>query len=70
MLGLYSRYIVGWMIAEHESARKARHFIRETVHNHIKGGSDLNLKAALVAQTEMESSIGNPEALHSTGILP
>lgn len=35
MLDLYSRYVVGWMVAEHESARKAQHFIRETVRNHL-----------------------------------
>jgi putative transposase len=43
MLDLYSRYVVGWMIAEHESSRKAQHFIRETVRNHIKGGTEVTI---------------------------
>jgi putative transposase len=30
MVDIFSRYTVGWMLAERESARKAQHFIRET----------------------------------------
>lgn len=58
MLDLYSRYVVGWMIAEHESARKAQHFIRETVHNHIKGGAEVTIHsdrgAPMTANTTRE----------------
>ncbi len=35
MIDIYSRYIVGWMLAERENARKAQHFIRETASRHL-----------------------------------
>lgn len=58
MLDLYSRYVVGWMIAEHESARKAQHFIRETVRNHLKGGAEVTIHsdrgAPMTANTTRE----------------
>jgi putative transposase len=69
MLDLYSRYVVGWMIAEHESARKAQHFIRETVRNHIKGGSDVTIHsdrgAPMTANTtrELLSLLGISQSL-------
>lgn len=41
MLDLFSRYVVGWMVAEHESARLAQHFIRDTVRRHLKEGEEI-----------------------------
>lgn len=43
MLDLYSRYVVGWMIAERENARLAQRFIRETVRRHIPAGQELTI---------------------------
>ena len=43
MLDLYSRYVVGWMVAEHESARLAQHFIRDTVSRHLKAGEEITI---------------------------
>jgi putative transposase len=43
MLDLWSRYVVGWMIAEHENARLAQRFIRETVNRHLEPGHDLTV---------------------------
>lgn len=43
MLDLYSRYVVGWMVAEHESARLAQHFIRDTVRRHLKEGEEITI---------------------------
>lgn len=43
MLDLFSRYIVGWMVTETESARNAQHFIRETVNKHLKKGDKITL---------------------------
>ncbi len=58
MLDLYSRYAVGWMVAEHESARKAQHFIRETVRNHLKDGETVTIHsdrgAPMTANTTRE----------------
>lgn len=69
MLDLYSRYVVGWMVAEHESARKAQHFIRETVHNHLKGGAEVTIHsdrgAPMTANTtrELLSLLGISQSL-------
>ncbi|HEY6564189.1 MAG TPA: IS3 family transposase, partial [Pirellulaceae bacterium] len=69
MLDLYSRYVVGWMIAEHESARKAQHFIRETVRNHLKGGAEVTIHsdrgAPMTANTtrELLSLLGISQSL-------
>lgn len=38
MLDIYSRYVVGWMLAERENGRRAQNFIRETVQKHRKNG--------------------------------
>ena len=58
MLDLYSRYVVGWMVAEHESARKAQHFIREAVRKHLRPGSKVTLHsdrgAPMTANTTRE----------------
>lgn len=58
MLDLYSRYVVGWMVAEHESARKAQHFIRETVRKHLKPGTQVTIHsdrgAPMTANTTRE----------------
>lgn len=58
MLDLYSRYVVGWMVAEHESARKAQHFIRETVRKHLKPGAAVTIHsdrgAPMTANTTRE----------------
>ena len=43
MLDLFSRYIVGWMIAERENARLAQRFIRETVNKHLQAGQELTI---------------------------
>lgn len=43
MLDLYSRYIVGWMVAESENARLAQRFLRETVRKHIAPGKELTI---------------------------
>jgi len=43
MLDLYSRYVVGWMVAERENARLAQRFIRETVRRHIPTGQELTI---------------------------
>lgn len=56
MLDLYSRYVVGWMVAEQESARKAQHFIRETVRKHLESG----------AKVAVHSDRGAPMTANST----
>ena len=38
MIDIFSRYVVGWMLAERENARRAQQFIRETVHRHLLNG--------------------------------
>jgi len=43
MLDLYSRYVVGWMVAEHETARLAQHFIRDTVRRHLREGEEITI---------------------------
>jgi putative transposase len=43
MLDLFSRYTVGWMVAERENARLAQRFIRETVRKHIPTGQELTI---------------------------
>ena len=43
MLDLYSRYVVGWMVACRENARLAQHFIRTTVQKHLKPGQNLTI---------------------------
>jgi len=69
MLDLYSRYIVGWMVAEHESARKAQHFIRETVHTHLENGDEVTIHsdrgAPMTANTtrELLSLLGITQSL-------
>jgi putative transposase len=35
MIDIFSRYVVGWMLAERENARRAQNFIRETVQKHL-----------------------------------
>jgi putative transposase len=43
MLDLFSRYTVGWMVAERENARLAQRFIRETVNKHLASGQELTI---------------------------
>lgn len=43
MLDLYSRYVVGWMVATRENARLAQHFIRTTVQKHLQQGQKLTI---------------------------
>jgi putative transposase len=38
MIDIFSRYVVGWMLAERENARRAQHFIREVVQRHLVPG--------------------------------
>ena len=40
LIDLYSRFVVGWMLAEHENARLAAHFLRESLRK-IQGERDL-----------------------------
>lgn len=69
MLDLYSRYIVGWMVAEHENARLAQHFIRETVRRHLREGSEVAVHsdrgAPMTANTtrELISLLGLSQSL-------
>lgn len=43
MLDIFSRYVVGWMIAERENARRAQSFIRQTVERHLEPGQKLTI---------------------------
>jgi len=43
MVDLFSRYVVGWMLAERENARRAQHFIRETARLHLAQGQSLTV---------------------------
>jgi putative transposase len=43
MLDIFSRYAVGWMLAERENARRAQSFIRQTVEKHIEPGHRLTI---------------------------
>lgn len=40
LIDLFSRFVVGWMLADHENARLASHFLRETVRK-VQGERDL-----------------------------
>lgn len=58
ILDIYSRYVVGWMLAERESARLAERLIEETIRKHEIGPGQLvlhadrgsSMKSGLVAQ--------------------
>jgi transposase InsO family protein len=58
ILDIYSRYVVGWMLAERESARLAGRLIEETIRKHGIGPGQLvlhadrgsSMKSGLVAQ--------------------
>jgi putative transposase len=69
MLDLFSRYIVGWMVAEHESARLAQHFIRDTVKRHLPHGEEVAVHsdrgAPMTANTtrELISLLGLSQSL-------
>jgi len=69
MLDLYSRFIVGWMVAERESALKAQHFIRETVRTHLDKGAEIAIHsdrgAPMTANTtrELLSLLGITQSL-------
>jgi len=43
MIDIFSRYVVGWMIAERENAIRAQNFIRQTVHQHIHPGATVTI---------------------------
>lgn len=43
MIDVFSRYVVGWMLAERENARRAQNFIRETVRLQSCEGSGLTV---------------------------
>jgi putative transposase len=43
MMDIYSRYVVGWMLAERENARRAQHFIRQTVRRHLEPGQKVTV---------------------------
>jgi putative transposase len=38
MIDIFSRYVVGWMLAERENARRAQHFIREVARRQLQPG--------------------------------
>jgi len=72
MLDIFSRYVVGWMIAAHENANLAKHLIRETCQNqgihpntlviHSDRGSPMTAKttAQLLATLDVERSLSRP----------
>lgn len=43
MIDIFSRYVVGWMLAERENARRAQHFIRETARRHLVQGQKVTV---------------------------
>lgn len=43
MLDIFSRYVVGWMVAGHESSRLAQHFIRQTVQRNLEQGQHVTV---------------------------
>ena len=43
MLDIFSRYVVGWMVADHESSRLAQHFIRQTVQRNLESGRHITI---------------------------
>lgn len=43
MIDIFTRYVVGWMVAERENARRAQNFIRETVRRHVEPGHKLTI---------------------------
>ena len=45
ILDIFSRYVVGWMVAEHENAQLARHLVEETYRKHDIDPGELILHA-------------------------
>lgn len=43
MIDIFSRFVVGWMLAERENARRAQHFIRTTAQRHLNPGQSLTV---------------------------
>jgi putative transposase len=43
MIDIFSRFVVGWMLAERENSIRAQNFIRETVRMQIKGSPSLTI---------------------------
>jgi putative transposase len=43
MIDIFSRYVVGWMLAERENARRAQTFIRETASKHLHNGEKVKV---------------------------
>lgn len=43
MIDIFTCYVVGWMVSEHENARRAQGFIRETVQRHLGPGHRLTI---------------------------
>lgn len=43
MIDIFSRYVVGWMLAERENARRAQIFIRETASKHLTSGQKVKV---------------------------
>lgn len=72
IMDIYSRYVVGWMVAEHENARLARILIDETCHRqgvqphvltlHSDRGAPMRSKtlAQLMASLDVTMSFGRP----------
>lgn len=69
MLDLYSRYIVGWMVAERQSAQLAQHFIRTTVQKHLVPGkkvvvhSDRGSPMTAITTVELLTLLGLSQSL-------
>lgn len=45
VIDIYSRYVVGWMVADRESSELARHLLAETVSKHHSGNGPLTIHA-------------------------
>ncbi|NIN63888.1 MAG: IS3 family transposase, partial [Anaerolineae bacterium] len=59
ILDIFSRYVVGWMVAERENAKLAEHLIEETCRKHgVEPG-----------QLKMHSDRGSPMTAHTMAIL-
>jgi putative transposase len=43
MIDIFSRYVVGWMLAERENAFRAQHFIRQTLFKHLGSRGDITI---------------------------
>lgn len=56
ILDIFSRFVVGWMIADHESAEQAKHFISTTCSNHLILPNQLTIHADRGAPMKAKST--------------